>query len=283
VKKNSFTIPGWRTVLLIALALGGPASLSAAELHVRGLGWFGNRTAEQRLKLLLGNRAGATLDANIIEDAAIVLVSTLTDDGYLKPELTVEAVLTDGRTVSHPLDARLEQPLPRPLTTTAATLHIDRGRQFTLREISFTGLIVVTEKKARALFVSEGRLIPLASERIYSPGRLRRSLGNLTELLHQLGYADAIVTATGTQIDQTTGQVHVRVVVQEGRQWLVQALQYVVAGGGEAPTGLADQRLGRPWNSFWRQDVAGITPGAIPTWNSPSHRKARPNPTARWP
>lgn len=258
MKKNNsiIFIPGWRAVLLVALALGISMPLSAAELHVRGLGWFGNRTAEQRLKLLLGNRADTTLDANVLEDAALVLISTLTDDGYLTPGLTVEAVLTDGRTVSHPLDARLEQPLPRPLAATAATLHIDRGRRFTLREISFTGLTVVPEKKARALFVSEGRLIPLASERIYSPGRLRRSLGNLAELLHQLGYADAVVTAPETRIDQTTGQVHARVVVQEGRPWIVHELQYVVAGGGEAPAGLTDQRLGRPWNSFWRQDAA---------------------------
>lgn len=256
MKKNSSIIPGWRVFLLAALALGGTASLSAAELHVRGLGWFGNRTAEQRLKLLLGNRAGATLDANILEDSALVLVSSLNDDGYLTPMLTVEATLTDGRTVSHPLDARLEQPLPRPLITSAATLRIARGRRFTLREISFTGLTVVPEKKARALFVSEGRLIPLASERIYSPGRLRRSLGNLTELLHQLGYAEAVVTAPGLQIDRTTGQVHAKVVVQEGRQWLVHELKFVMTDGSEAPAGLADSRLGRPWNSFWRQDAA---------------------------
>jgi outer membrane protein assembly complex protein YaeT len=256
VKKNSRIFPAGRTFLLATLALACAAPLAAAELHVRGLGWFGNRTAEQRLKLLLGDKIGANLDANILEDAALVLISGLTDEGYLQPGLTAEATLTDGRQVSYPLDARLEQPLPRPLAATAATLRIARGQRFTLRDIRFTGLTAVTEKKARALFVGEGRLIPLASERIYSPGRLRRSLGNLTELLHQLGYAEAAVTAPEPGIDVTTGRVQLRVVVQEGRQWLVTGMQYVIADGSAAPDGLIEGRLGRPWNSFWRQDAA---------------------------
>jgi len=240
----------------LALALAWAAHLGAAELHVRGLNWFGNRTAEQRLKLLLGDRASATLDANTLEDAALVLISSLTDDGYLTPSLTVEATLADGRKVQYALDAKLEHPLPRPLAATTATLRLDRGRRFTLQETTFSGLLAVTAKDARAFFIGEDRLLPLASERIYSPGRLQRSLGNLEESLRQLGYAEAVVTAPEVAIDPATGRVRVKVAVQEGRRWMVTALRFAIADGSAAPDGIAEEHLDQPWNSLWRQDTA---------------------------
>ena len=232
------------------------AAASAADLHVKGLGWFDNRTAEQKLKLLLGKQRGSTLDANALEDAALVLISALNNDGYLEPKLTVEATLQDGRVEKYPLDAQLEHPLPRPLLATTATLHFASGRRFTLQEVTFTGLLAMTEKEARTFFVGETMLLPLASERIYSPGRLQDSAGNLEEALRQLGYAGAEVTPGDARIDHDTGHVRVRVVVQEGRRWMVNALGFTVADGSEAPLKLAGERTGKPWTSLWRQDTA---------------------------
>ncbi len=249
-------------MLAAALLLLCTAPLAAADLHVNGLGWLGNRTAEQRLKLLLGDRATATMDANLLEDAGLVLISALAEDGYLAPKLTVEAALADGQQLRQPLDAKLEQPLPRPLAATAATLQVERGTRFTLREISFSGLLALTEKEARAFFVGENMLISLNSERIYSPGRLRRSLGNLEESLRQQGFADAVVTSAQPQIDPASGHVSVKVVVQEGRRWLVESLQFAIADGSTPPDQLDGVRLHDPWNSLWRQD----TTTAIRRW-----------------
>ena len=258
-RNNSAWLRRW---LLVGLVLAGAGQFFAAELRVRGLGWFANRGAEQKLKLLLGGSRDGALDANVLEDAALVLISALNHEGYLEPVLTVEATLPDGRVASYSLDARLEPPLPRPLAVSAATLHLARGRRFTLREVTFTGLLAMKEKEARAFFLGENTLIPLASERIYSPGRLQSAAGNLEEALRQLGYAEAEVTPADPQIDRPSGDVRVRIAVKEGPRWVVRALQFEIAGGGEVPAGLADERTGRPWNSLWRQD----TTTAIRRW-----------------
>jgi outer membrane protein insertion porin family len=250
-----------RAFLAFALLVCAGA-LAGAELHVTGLGWLGNRTAEQRLKLLLGEQRGATLDANAIEDAALVLISSLNEQGYLEPLLTVETHLTDGREEKYPLDAKLEHPLPRPLTASAAMLHFERGRRFALREVSFSGLTTLTEKEAKTFFVGDALLIPLASERIYSPSRLQRALSNLEEALRQQGYAEAAVTLTDVQINHDTGVVHAAVKVQEGRLWLVHDLQMKVSDESPGPANVAASRIGQLWTSLWRQDTAN----AIRRW-----------------
>ena len=135
---------------LAACASWGP--LRAADLHVRGLGWFGNRAAEKNLELLLGAQHSTILDANALEDASLVLLSALNEEGYLEPALTVETQLTDGRRANYPLDARLEPSLPRPLAASSATLLLTKGRRFALRGVTFRGLLAMTEKEARAFF-----------------------------------------------------------------------------------------------------------------------------------
>ncbi len=244
-----------RRTLFIIVALICTASLPAAELHVRGLNWFANRKAEQQLKLLRGEQPGATLDAGALEDAALVLISALNDEGYLAPGLMVEITRPDGRAAAYPLDARLEHPLPRPLDVTTATLRIARGRRFTLREVTFSGLLSMKEKEARTFFLGEVLLVPLPSERIYSPGRLKRAMGNLEEALRQQGYAEAEVTPGGVQIDPLTGKVHATIEVNEGRRWLVTTLHFSLTDGSAPPAKLIELRPDQPWTSLWRQDT----------------------------
>jgi outer membrane protein assembly complex protein YaeT len=248
-------------LLTLGFLLGTP-TLSAAEFRVQGLNWIGDHQAEQRLRVLLGDRAGANLDASTIEDASLVLFSSLADEGYLAPVVRADISLTDGTRVDYPLDARLEHPLPRPLTATTAVFHVERGRRFAIRELAFEGLRAIAEKNARAFFVGEEPLIPLASERIYSPDRLQRSLSNLEESLRQLGYADAQVTAGAVEIDRTTGRVRVQVLVQEGRRWIVDKVQLVTTDASAAPEKIEVSHLGAPWNPTWRQD----TTTAIRRW-----------------
>src|SRR6185295_12781967 len=222
----------------------------AAEMHVRGLGWIGNRKAEQRLKVLLGSPADI-LDASAIEDASLVVISKLTEDGYLEPNIRADITLSDGRQVNYPLDAHLTTPLPRPIAASDVILQIDRGRRFVLTDVRFTGLFALKTKNARSFFVGDEPLIHLAAERLYSPSRLQRSIGNLTETLRQQGYAEAIVTADDPQIDHRSGHVSVQVHVQEGRRWVVRELRFNITDGSAAPDKLTANRLGGPWNSLW--------------------------------
>jgi len=241
--------------LLFACAILFAARLPAAELHVNGLGWFGNRTAEQRLKLLLGELGSDTIDANAIEDAALVLISSVSDEGYLEPRLTAKVTTKDGGVAEYALDATLEHSLPRPLEATGVTLQLDRGKRFTLQEIAFEGLLALTEKEAREFFVGQGLLLSLASERIYSPGRLQRAINNLEEALRQEGYAQAEVIAGKVDIDRTTGKVRAEINVKAGRQWFVTAMNFFVSDRSEAPGKIAESHLGEHWTALWRQDT----------------------------
>ena len=231
------------------------ATADAAELHVRGVGPLGNRKLEQRLKLLLGEKADGPLDASNVEDASLVVVSKLTQDGYLEPIIHADITLTDGRKVSYPLDAHLTNPLPRPLAASAVTLQVERGKRFVITEVRFTGLFALKPKHARSFFIGDEPLIHLAAERVYSPSRLQRSVANLIETLHQQGYADATVVAETPEIDHVTGHVSVHVVVQEGRRWVVRSLRFAISDNSAPPDKLTAKRLGIPWNSLWRQDM----------------------------
>lgn len=243
-------------LLFFCCALLLATQLGAAELHVNGLGWFGNRSAQQRLKLLLGDQRGETLDANALEDAALVLISSVNQEGYLEPTLTVEVTLADGRKTEYPLDAKLEQSLPRPLDAKEATIHLKRGRRFSLQEVSFAGLLALTEKEARSYFIGEGLLIPLASERIYSPGRLQRAQNNLAESLRQQGYTEATVTLGKIETDPESGKVRAAINVEEGRRWMVDSLKFQIADQSEPPTELPTKFTDQVWTSLWRQDAA---------------------------
>lgn len=255
VRKNNLPFRLFSVALLL-LAVGGRAAESPGHVRfqVSGLGWQDDRLARDTLVALLGDKPRATLDANVIEDAALILFSQETDDGYLKAEIIADAKLADGSSAAYPLDARLDHPLPRPLEATAVTLRVVKGRRFVLREIAFTGLHTLPEDRARTFFVGESLLIALDSDRVYSPNRLARSAANLQTELQQRGYAEAEVHTDQLQVNEETGDTRVRVVVSEGPRWQVKAVKLDVAGGGEAPPDFATGRVDRPWSPHWRQN-----------------------------
>jgi outer membrane protein assembly complex protein YaeT len=241
-------------VLLLSALLGGGA-LRAATIDVDGLGFMADRSARKNLTLLLGRQRAETLDAGAIEDAAMILFSQLNDEGYLKAKLSAKVTLADGSKADYPLDQGLTQPVPRDLRITSVTFVVERGQRYFLAEVSFTGLHALSGEEARQFFVGDSMLIPLASERIYSPGRLQRSIGNLMEELHRQGYADATVEAGRVSMDDRTGATRARIVVREGALWQVESLQMTATDGSAPPEHLAEGRTARPWNALWRQDL----------------------------
>jgi outer membrane protein assembly complex protein YaeT len=242
--------------LLVLSLLVAAARAESPPLEVSGLGWLGNRGAVQTLKLLLGSQRAAPLEAGPIEDAALILIWQLNDEGYLQPTVTVRVRHADGAETEHPLDAEMGTPLPRPLGAVSARLQIEKGPRFAYRDIEFTGLVAVPEAAARSFFVGESMLVALNNERAYSPSRLSRGLGNLREELLQQGYADATVQAADLQLDRATGEVRLRVAVREGAQRRVAAVNLAASPGAPVPPAeLTKDRVGKPWSMLWNQDL----------------------------
>ena len=87
-----------RTALALAAALAlqgapeptpAPPAAQPATLTVSGVGWWRDHELKRSLILLLGAQRGATLDANAIEDAAVMLVSALGEEGFQKPGVEI--------------------------------------------------------------------------------------------------------------------------------------------------------------------------------------------------
>ena len=76
-------IPSW------CLAASKPAT---AKFSVDGVGFLRNRELSAALTRLLDTELKETLDANAIEDAAVILVSSLGEQGFQKPEIVIDTL-----------------------------------------------------------------------------------------------------------------------------------------------------------------------------------------------
>jgi hypothetical protein len=173
--------------------------LPAAELRVEGMGPFGSRETTRTLQLLLGDQlAPETIDAAAVEDAALILLHELQQDGYLDAHVTAEVTRRDGASSRHAISAELDPPLPRPLDATRVVLRVERGRRLVIQEVAFSGLTAMTPESARQFFTGETMLIPLAADRVYSPAGVRSAAANLQEELRLRGHADAIAAVSAS-------------------------------------------------------------------------------------
>src|SRR4051794_22044808 len=93
----TWAIRGARLAFLIVLLVSPPLSQATepkrAQLTVSGYGLLGNRQLKQSLQLLGDpGKKPEFFDANFVEDSALILMSRLNRDGFLKPELIAHLV-----------------------------------------------------------------------------------------------------------------------------------------------------------------------------------------------
>jgi outer membrane protein assembly factor BamA len=230
-----------------------PAAAPPAELRVEGLGWWRDHSMRGTLTLLLGDQLGRTLDASAIEDAALVLFSTLDQEGYLHPDIRVRvAEAKGGKDETFALDSNLEHPLPRPIAAVRVVYIIRKGPRYTVGRAAFVGLTAMRSDQARTYFRGKG---VLPAERLYSPGGLRRSAANLLNELQRRGYAEAEVTAVAKKVDPKTHVADILVTVQQGPLWRARTLLITVVGPGPTPPDLEKPKYGRPWSVWWSHDA----------------------------
>jgi len=248
----------WIGGILAAVALAVAAvALSAkpAQLSISGMGLIRDHTLRSTLAVLLGKQRGETLNASAIEDASLILFSTLTQAGYLEPTMKVKVTTKEGKVQVFPLDANLDRPLPRDLAATQVEFEIHKGHRFHITDVQFHGLLVLRPDQARSYFRGDGILAAFTSERAYSPDRLNRSLSNLRDDLLRRGYAESVVKAEPPQIDHATGAVKLMIDVTQGPQWYTAELVLKVFGPGPTPVDIEKKNLGKPWSAWWRHDA----------------------------
>src|SRR5687768_6418870 len=191
--RNRIVLVPWLVLLAIVLICpslhAAGASKSSAKVRVDGVGWVRDRELRAALTRLLGTELKETLDANAIEDAAVILSSSLGEQGFQKPEIVIEMVLHDGAERRAVFDPKFENPLPRPLSAREVRFKVKPGVRFYTDVVELNGLTVMRAKDARAFFRSDSTLFANARTNAFSPSRVSRAADALLAELRQRGYA----------------------------------------------------------------------------------------------
>ena len=248
------------TALLFAVALALPAvakeaAVPKAKLEVSGLGWLKNREQRLSLERLLGEQRGETIGANAIEDAMFLLLSALETEGYLKPVIEVEMTPESGAVQRFKFDSALVATIPRELAAKEVRFRVETGVRYVVKEAVISGLTAFPEEKARGFFKPNRALFTTGGAAAYTPSRLRGALEAVQEELRLLGYAQAEARAAETRIDDRSGDVFLKIVVEQGPRWEVAGLHFSGQEATGATLAFGPQFEHRAWTPLWQQDV----------------------------
>jgi outer membrane protein assembly complex protein YaeT len=208
------------------LTTAAATETNSAKVHISGYGLLGDLQLKKTLKMLeQGGKKPEFLTANYIEDAALILLSRVNHDGFLKGKVAAEIVLDTGSRQNVEWTGAIRDPLPRAWHAKSVHFTIHKGPLFYYEKVSFTGLSHLTEKEARHFFVETDALIPFHKTKVFTPQQLRRAADNLEETLQRRGFEHATVTATNVVRNETTGAVKVEVLVTEGKKAFVRSIE----------------------------------------------------------
>src|SRR5687767_13837193 len=117
-----------RTLLLMLLVLLSTAStLLPATLKVSGAGLWRDYELRVSLGRLLSPGEKSTLDANALEDAAVILLAALAEEGFQTPKLEIVARLNDGSEQRFEFDPTFARALPRTLQVPTVVFRVTPG------------------------------------------------------------------------------------------------------------------------------------------------------------
>jgi outer membrane protein assembly factor BamA len=247
---------------LVAAALpvsGKDKAPKPAEIKVSGYGPLGDLKLKRTLQLLgQPGKKPEILDANFVEDAALVLMSRVERDGHLQPRLTARLTLRDGTQVSYEwLQSIREQPLPRPLAIRKVVFQIHRGVLYYFGKVQINGLSAVPFQRAKAYFVETSSLLNLKATRVYSPDRLQAGISSLIEVLNRRGYENAEVKVGERNQNDRTGQVDITLEVNQGLKSMVRSIrEEYFFGGNTNASEVVTVSTNTPFSKFWLQDFA---------------------------
>ncbi|MDB6056394.1 MAG: surface antigen [Verrucomicrobiales bacterium] len=244
------------TIALCCTATHVDAAAPKAKLKISGYGLLGGLELKRTILLLENNgKKHATFDANFIEDAAVILLSRLTEDGYLHPEVTAIITSTNGQTVTFRWRQAFDEPLPRPFEATRVEFQIHKGLFYYYTSVRVAGLTTVPLKTARGYFVQNTPLLPLKRYKVYSSQRLSRSISSLSEAFDRQGYRDANIKPIISTNNQS-GEVSVLVNVNEGPRSVVRLVRQDIIREDSTNAQVVVALIGKPYSPLWEQDFS---------------------------
>ncbi len=243
----------------LAKTAGEPSAQAPkpARLRISGYGLLGDRQLKRILRTVeLAGKTPEFFAPAFVEDAALIITSRTTRDGFLKPQISIEMQLVDGKLLTVTADQLLENPLDRSLRLREVHFRIRKGVLYHYKTLEFEGLESIREKQARSYFVETGALLLLKANRIYTPEKLRHGLSSLTDVLDRQGYQQAKAEVSQLKQDDTTGAVNVQIRVRQGVQSIVHSVHEEFFNQGETnPVQMQTIYPHKPYSTFWVQDL----------------------------
>src|SRR6266404_5478132 len=127
--------------------------IQRAKLKVSGFGLLGNRELRKTIRLMSGKKTPPEFyDANFVEDAALIIMSTLNREGYLAPRITAALTLADGSVHAFEWNKDVDTVLPGPLAVTRIRFRVRRGVLFYYRHLAIRGVKSVSPTETRGFF-----------------------------------------------------------------------------------------------------------------------------------
>jgi outer membrane protein assembly complex protein YaeT len=260
--RQSASMRRWIFALAIFLLL--PIHISGedaepASLKISGYGLLGNFELKSLVKTLNDKKKPEFFDANFIEDTALILMSRVSRDGYLKPKITVRLQLDDREVQTYSWRETIEEPLPRPMRVKHAEFHIDEGVFYFFDELKFEGLTAISEDDARAFFIERGALVKFKKARTFTPAKLQSGLSSLSGVLARKGFDQAEVTTASLEKNDKTGAVNVTIRVNEGPKFFVRSVRKeIFYGTNSAPAEVSTIVTNAVYSKLWQQDFAQV-------------------------
>jgi len=223
------------------------------KLSIKGYGLLTNLELRNLVKITqTDGKFPPRFDANFIEDAALILLSRLTQDGYLRATLTCEAIVQGTNTTNLEWTRNRIAQVPRDLTCSKLTFKVEKNQLYFFESLHFSGLQAISEKEAQDYFFVADSLIPSRKQRAYNRRRADQGMTNLEIALQRMGYAEAQVREQSIHFNDDTGEVQFYVKVDEGRKVFVDEiiLKY------ESVSAQLELEPNLVWSRYWQQDFS---------------------------
>jgi outer membrane protein insertion porin family len=233
--------------------MGQAAEDNSPKMTIDGTGFFKDRILQKQLEAIFENR-DTFYDPADIEDAALIIISEIQNDGHLEAKVAATITTETGELSTAEWDKRLNVFLPKEIKAVRVEFKVTPGPLFYYNTLTLEGSTVLSFKTVESFFYSEPFFFSGETSKVFTQPDMTKGTQNLQSHLKNLGYQSAKATAEVANMDTNTGATDVRILISQGPMYHLKEI--VVDAPKENPiTNDFSKRINKPYNTFVRQDI----------------------------
>lgn len=240
----------------LAVSIAKEEKAKKAKWSVSGHGLLKNRNLKQQLNAIFG-KENTEFEAADIEDAALILLSSLQAEGYLEAKAEAQIDLVDGASRTVEWDSDFGVFLPRDTLAKRVAFKLLPGPISYYENLVIDNESELEEEEIVAFFYVEGLLFQSEKSRVFTPGRMNSAAGNLQSYLNQLGFQKAKVETSFVE-SEAPGSKIVRAKIAAGKLHRLTDIAINVVSGEFVPDVDVSAFKGQPFSRFLSQDITRL-------------------------